>query len=57
MGNEYWLARELNANKIHYIVGKKIRKTIKELGGTIHKNLPKSNKSIRELEKENNLIK
>jgi DNA-damage-inducible protein D len=28
------------ANKTHYEVGKKVRKTIKELGGTMPENLP-----------------
>ena len=44
---------ESNANKTHYEVGKKIRKTIKELGGTMPENLPTPNKSLKELEKGN----
>ena len=43
---------ENNANKVHYTVGKKIRKTIQELGGTMPENLPKPDKSLKELEKE-----
>lgn len=44
---------EGNANVIHYEVGKKIRNTIKELGGTMPEDLPTPNKSLKELEKEN----
>ena len=46
---------EGNANITHYEVGKKIRHTIKELGGTMPEDLPTSNKSLKELEKENKL--
>lgn len=31
---------KINANKTHFEVGKKVRKTIKELGGTMPENLP-----------------
>lgn len=44
---------EKGANQIHYEVGKKIRKTIKELGGTMPENLPTPKKSLKQLEKEN----
>ena len=40
------------ANKTHYEVGKKVRQTIKELGGTMPEDLPTPEKSIKELEKE-----
>lgn len=40
------------ANRTHYEVGKKVRQTIKELGGTMPENLPTPGKSIKELEKE-----
>ena len=43
---------ESNANRAHYEVGSKIRKTIKELGGTMPENLPTPKKSLKELEKE-----
>ena len=43
---------ENDANRIHYEVGSKIRKTIRELGGTMPENLPTPNKSLKELEKE-----
>lgn len=44
---------ENNANQTHYEVGKKIRKTIKELGGTMPEDLPTPKKSLKELEKDN----
>ena len=43
---------ESNANKTHYKVGKKIRNTIKELGGTMPESLPTPKKSLKELEKK-----
>lgn len=42
---------EKEANKTHYEVGSKIRKTIKELGGTMPEELPTPKKSLKELEK------
>ena len=36
----------------HYEVGKKVRETIKELGGTMPENLPTPKKSIAQIEKE-----
>ena len=45
---------EKEANKTHYKVGAKVRKTIKELGGTMPEDLPTPNKSLKQLEKENN---
>ncbi len=48
---------EYTANSVHFEVGKKVRNTIKELGGTMPENLPTPDKSLKELEKENkNLI-
>lgn len=44
---------EKEANKAHYEVGSKIRKTIKELGGTMPEDLPTPKKSLKQLEKEN----
>ena len=44
---------ESNANKTHYEVGKKIRNTIEELGGTMPEDLPTPDKSLKELEKNN----
>ena len=48
---------EYTANSIHYEVGKKVRNTIKELGGTMPEDLPTPNKSLKELEKENKKLK
>lgn len=45
---------EKKANETHYKVGKKIRKTIKELGGTMPEDLPTPKKSLKELEKQKN---
>jgi len=40
------------ANKTHYEVGKTVRKTIQELGGTMPEELPTPEKSIKAIEKE-----
>ena len=45
---------EGNANDVHYNVGKEVRNTIKRIGGTMPENLPTPDKSLKELEKENN---
>ena len=37
------------ANRTHYDVGQKVRKTIQELGGTMPENLPTPDKSIQQL--------
>ena len=47
---------ESMANNAHYEVGRKIRNTIKDLGGTLPENLPTPDKSLKELEKENKLL-
>ncbi len=44
---------EKEANEAHYEVGSKIRKTIKELGGSMPEDLPTPKKSLKQLEKEN----
>ena len=44
---------EVNANDVHFEVGKKIRNTIKELGGTMLEDYPTPEKSLKVLEKEN----
>lgn len=41
------------ANATHYSVGKKVRETIEELGGTMPEDLPVPEKSIQQLEKGN----
>ena len=40
------------ANNTHYEVGKKVRQTIAELGGTMPEDLPTPEKSIKQIEKE-----
>lgn len=45
------------ANKTHYEVGKKVRQTIAELGGTMPENLPTPQKSIKEIESEQKKLK
>ena len=42
------------ANRTHFEVGKKVRDTIKELGGTMPEDLPTPEKSIQQLEREEN---
>ncbi len=40
------------ANQTHYEVGKKVRETIKDLGGTMPEDLPTPDKSIKQIERE-----
>ena len=40
------------ANQTHYEVGKKVRQTIQELGGTRPEELPTPTKNIKQIEKE-----
>lgn len=40
------------ANQTHYEVGKKVRDTIKDLGGTMPEDLPTPEKSIQQIERE-----
>lgn len=40
------------ANQAHYSVGRKVRQTIKELGGTMPEDLPTPTKSITQIERE-----
>ena len=42
------------ANKTHYEVGRKVRQTIAELGGTMPEDLPTPEKSIKQIDKEIN---
>ena len=41
-----------NANITHFAVGKKVRKTIEDLGGTMPEDLPVPDKSIKQIESE-----
>ena len=57
---EYKLRRDnvqgkSNANRTHYEVGKKVRETIKELGGTMPEDLP-TPESIKRLESKKKRI-
>ena len=45
---------ETEANFTHYEVGKKVRKAIADIGGTMPEDLPTPKKSLKQLEKENN---
>ena len=45
---------EKKANKTHYEVGKKVRKAISDIGGTMPEDLPTPKKSLKQLEKEKN---
>lgn len=40
------------AGEVHYQVGKKVRQTIAELGGTMPEDLPTPKKSIKQIERE-----
>lgn len=44
------------ANETHFEVGKKVRKTIEELGGTMPENLPTPEKSIKKIEQKINKL-
>lgn len=41
-----------NANQTHYVVGKKVRQTIEELGGTMPENLPTAKTSVKQIVKK-----
>ena len=43
---------EKEACDIHYVVGKKVRQTIEDLGGTMPEDLPMPEKSLKELRKD-----
>ena len=43
---------DLFANKTHFEVGAKVRQTIEELGGTMPEDLPTPEKSIKQIEKQ-----
>ena len=45
---------EREANSTHYEVGKKVRKAIADIGGTMPEDLPTPKKSLKQLEKEKN---
>ena len=41
-----------SATSVHYNVGKEVRTAIKKIGGTMPEDLPKPEKSIQQIEKE-----
>lgn len=43
---------KINANKTHFEVGQTVRKTIAELGGTMPEDLPTPEKSVQQIERE-----
>ncbi len=49
--NEHIIGKDA-ANRTHYEVGRKVRQTIKDLGGTMPEDLPTPDKSIRQIERE-----
>jgi len=51
------IASEKAANKSHYNIGKNIREVIEKNGGTMPEELLTPEKSLKEREKENNLLK
>lgn len=46
------ITNKTKANQIHYDVGKKVRRAIEEIGGTMPEELPTPDKNIKEIEKE-----
>ena len=44
---------EKEAKDVHYEVGKKVRKAIADIGGTMTEDMPTPSKSLKELEREN----
>ena len=48
---------ENHANQVHYDVGKKVRKAIADIGGTMPEALPTPDKSLKQIEKENKKYK
>jgi len=48
---------EYTANSVHFEVGREVRNSIERLGGTMPENLPIPEKSLKEIEKENEPLK
>ena len=51
------ISTEKEANTTHYNIEKNIRDVIAKKGGTMSEDLPTPKKSLKQLEKENNLVK
>ena len=47
---------EYTANSVHFEIGRKVRNAIKDMGGTMPEDLPTPKKSLKELEKEDELV-
>ena len=47
---------EKEAKDVHYEIGKKVRKAIADIGGTMPEDLPTPSKSLKELEREKKLL-
>ena len=52
MLNEKKIDNEYEANLIHFEVGKKVRKAIKDIGGTMPEDLPRPLTSIKQIKKK-----
>ncbi len=50
------ISSEVEANETHYTIGKNIRETIAKNGGIMPEDMPKPNKSLKELEKNKKLL-
>jgi len=48
---------EYTANSVHFEVGREVRNSIERLGGTMPENFPIPEKSLKEIEKENEKLK
>lgn len=46
------ILRKEAANQTHYEIGRKVRQTIKEIGGTLPEDLPTPAKGIKQIERE-----
>ncbi len=51
------ISTEKEANTTHYNIEKNIRDVIAKKGGTMSEDLPTPKKSLKQLERENNLVK
>ena len=48
---------ETDANKTHFEIGKRVRKAIKDMGGTMPEKLATPKKSLKQLDKEEKKLK
>ena len=47
---------EKEAKEVHYEVGKKVRRAIADIGGTMPEEMPTPKKSLKELERKKKLL-